>query len=58
MPYNLSTKIKDGKKKWCMTAKDTGKTYCYDSAEARSKGMQMHEAYSKGWHPTKKRYGK
>ena len=28
-----------------MTSKDTGKTYCYDSASARAKGMKMHEIF-------------
>jgi len=46
MPYRLSTKIRDGRKKWCMTAIHTGKTYCYDSEEARSKGIQMHQRYA------------
>ena len=45
MPYNLSTRTVKGKKKWCMTSKDTGKTYCYDSAAARAKGMRMHEMF-------------
>ena len=45
MPYTLSTKTVKGKKKWCMTSKDTGKTYCYDSASARAKGMKMHEIF-------------
>jgi len=54
MPYDLSTKTEGGKKKWCMTNKDTGKTYCYDSNEARNKGMRMHEAFKHGWKPTGK----
>ena len=45
MPYQLSTKTVKGKKKWCMTSKNTGKTYCYNSAAARAKGMRIHEMY-------------
>jgi len=45
MPYTLSTKKVKGKKKWCMTSKDTGKTYCYGSASERAKGMKMHEMF-------------
>lgn len=45
MPYRLSTKKEKGKKKYCMTNKNTGKTYCYDSAKARKKGMRMHEMF-------------
>lgn len=51
MPYTLSTKEKEGKKKYCMTNKNTGKTYCYDSEAARKKGMKMHEAFKHGWVP-------
>jgi hypothetical protein len=54
MPYRLSERDIDGKHKYCMTNKDTGKTYCYDSPAERSKGMQMHEAFAGGWHPTGK----
>lgn len=54
MPYILSSKVKEGKRKFCMQNKDTGKTYCYGSAEERKKGMQMHEAFSHGFKPTQK----
>ena len=55
MPYRLSTKKVKGKKKWCMTNKETGKTYCYDRKEAREKAMQIHEAYAHGWKPSKRK---
>ena len=55
MPYKLSTKTVKGKKKWCMTSKDTGKTYCYDSTAARAKGMKMHEMFKHGFKPTKRK---
>jgi len=45
MPYILSER----KGKYCMTNKNTGKSYCYDSAGAREKGMKMHEAFSHGF---------
>jgi len=54
MPYILSTKKVEGKKKWCMTNKSTGKTYCYDSDKDRAKGMKMHHAFAGGWKPTGK----
>jgi hypothetical protein len=45
MPYTLSRrKTKEGTK-YCMTSKESGKTYCYDSESARSKGMKMHEMF-------------
>jgi hypothetical protein len=45
MPYTLSKrKTKEGTK-YCMTSKNTGKTYCYRSPEARAKGMRMHEMF-------------
>lgn len=53
MPYKLSTTTRDGKKKYCMKNINTNKKYCYDSAEARKKGMRLHEAFKKGWKPTK-----
>lgn len=53
MPYLLSTRVKEGKRKYCMTSKDSGKTYCYDSPEARKKGMRMHEAFKHGFKPTR-----
>ena len=52
MPY---TKFKRGKK-FCMTSKDSGKTYCYDSEEKREKGVRMHEAFKRGWKPTRKSF--
>ena len=55
MPYSTSTKTRAGKKVYCMTSKDSGKTYCYKSSEARKKGMRMHEAYSHGFKPTGKK---
>ena len=55
MPYTLSSPTIKGKKKYCMTNKETGKRYCYDSPEARSNGMQMHEAYAGGWKPNRKK---
>lgn len=53
MPYNFSTRIKQGKKKFCMTSRDTGKTYCYDSEEERKKGAHLHEAFKHGFKPTR-----
>jgi len=47
MPYNLSTRIVKGKKKYCMTSKRTGKTYCYSSEADRKQGMRLHEYYGK-----------
>jgi len=45
MPYTLSQRKKEGKTKYCMTSKDTGKTYCYNSEADRAKGMKMHEMF-------------
>jgi len=45
MPYTLSTRTVKGVKKWCMTSKDTGKTYCYKSPAARKKAMGIHEMF-------------
>ena len=53
MPYTLSTRSVKGKKKFCMTSKETGKTYCYDSPEARKKAMKMHHAFKSGWKMTR-----
>jgi len=50
MPYDFSRR--GGK--YCMTSKDTGKTYCYSSSAARKKGMKMHHAFKHGWKPTGK----
>ena len=46
MPYNYSTKKVDGKTKYCMTSKKTGKTYCYDSLAKRRKGERLHEYFA------------
>lgn len=54
MPYTNFTKKVKGKKKWCMTSKDSGKTYCYNSAKERTEGARMHEAYKHGFKPTGK----
>ena len=45
MPYNLFKAKKEGKVKFCMKSKDTGKTYCYPSAADRKKGARMHEMF-------------
>ena len=45
MPYDYSTKKVEGKTKYCMTSKETGKTYCYDSSAERRKGAKMHEMF-------------
>lgn len=45
MPYKLSTQKRKGKTMFCMTSKSSGKTYCYKTAEARKKGMRMHEMF-------------
>lgn len=54
MPYLFSTRIVKNKKKFCMTSKDSGKTYCYDSEEKRKNGARLHEAFKHGFIPTKK----
>ena len=54
MPYDLFTKKREGGTVYCMTSKDTGKTYCYKSKADREKGMRMHEAFKHGWKPTGK----
>ena len=54
MPYDKFTKIREGKKVFCMTSKNTGKTYCYKSKADRAEGMRMHEAYAHGFKQTKK----
>ncbi len=45
MPYKKFTKIEKGKKKFCMKSLDSGRTYCYSSAEARAKAMRIHEMF-------------
>jgi len=55
MPYTYLIQTKEGRKKYCMTNKSTGKTYCYDSPEAREKGAKMHEAFAHGFKPTRKK---
>jgi len=45
MPYTLSKQKREGKQKFCMTSKKTGKTYCYNSEAARKKGMRIHEMF-------------
>ena len=55
MPYTYLIQTKEGRKKYCMTNKSTGKTYCYDSPEAREKGAKMHEAFTHGFRPTRKK---
>jgi len=46
IPYTNFTKKVEGKTKYCMTAIKTGRTYCYNSAEARKRGARMHEIYA------------
>jgi len=46
MPYRNFTKQVGGKTKYCMEAIRTGKTYCYDSSEAREKGARTHEMFA------------
>ena len=53
MPYTYSTQTKEGRKKFCMTSKKTGKTYCYDSPAARERGAKTHEMFAHM--PTKKK---
>lgn len=55
MPYNFSVRMKQGKKKFCMTSRNTGKTYCYDSEEKRKEGARIHEAFSHGFKPTRQK---
>ena len=55
MPYRNFTKQVGGKTKYCMEAIRTGKTYCYDSSEAREKGARTHEMFAHGFRPTKKK---
>ena len=45
MPYDLFTKKREGKEVYCMTSKNTGKTYCYKSKADRENGMRMHEMF-------------
>ena len=54
MPYTTRTKMRNGKKVYCMTSSDTGKTYCYKSMAAMKKGQKMHEAFKHGFKPTGK----
>jgi len=55
MPYRDFTKKEEGKTKYCMEAIRTGKTYCYDSPAAREKAKSMHEAFTHGFRPTRKK---
>ena len=55
MPYRNFTKQVGGKTKYCMEAIRTGKTYCYDSSEAREKGARTHEMFAHGFRPTRKK---
>ena len=55
MPYRNFTKQIEGKTKYCMEAIRTGKTYCYDSPEAREKGARTHEMFAHGFRPTRKK---
>lgn len=54
MPYNLFTKVKAGKKLFCMEAINSGKKYCYKSKADRAMGMKMHHAFDTRWKPTGK----
>ena len=54
MPYVLFTKQEKGEMKYCMRNKRTGKSYCFDSPEARKRGMRLHEAFKHGFKMTKK----
>jgi len=45
MPYNNFTKLREGKKVFCMESLDTGKVYCYKSKQARSEGQRIHEMF-------------
>lgn len=54
MPYNFSTKKVKGQIKHCMTSKDSGKTYCYNSESTMKKGMRLHEAFKHGFKMTRK----
>ena len=47
MPYTTKTKMRNGKKVYCMTSSDTGKTYCYKSMAAMKKGKKIHEMFKK-----------
>ena len=55
MPYTNFEKTVNGEEKYCMRAIRTGRTYCYNSKEAREKGKKMHEAFAHGFKPTAKR---
>lgn len=55
MPYSFSTKKVKGKIKQCMTSKESGKTYCYNSDAEMKRGMRMHEAFKHGFKPTRKK---
>jgi len=46
MPYNKSTEQRDGKTVFCITSIKTGKKLCYESEDAREKGIRIREAAS------------
>ena len=54
MPYRLYTKLKAGKKLFCMETISSGKNYCYKTKADRDTGMKMHHAFKSGWKPTGK----
>ncbi len=45
MPYIRFTKIVNGKKKYCLKNKETGKVYCSDTPEKREKVARLHEMF-------------
>jgi hypothetical protein len=45
MPYILTTEKVKGKTKYCMTAKETGRKYCFSSPADREKGARLHEMF-------------
>lgn len=54
MPYIKSTKIRNGKKAYCITNKITGKTTCYSNESKRNIGIRMKEAFKHGFKMTQK----
>ena len=45
MPYDYSVKKLGKKKKFCMTSKESGRTYCSDTLEKRKRVQRLHEVW-------------
>ena len=55
MPYRKFQKTVKGRRKYCTKNKRTGQVVCYQSDEARRKGIRIREAYAHGWKPSRVR---